>query len=257
MKGLLLKDYYCMKSNLFSFLCLIIGVVVIGVMFAISIQHGNMADVVKDLTEEQGMSIELGYDLFRAGVWLILMLPMAYVGNVIDCFKADMSASFGKSLFSMPMKASQIVGARYLACLLYAGISFLGSLLAALCVSGATKYYPLSELLMVCATFGALFIIYLSIVMMLLYLLGTRHADNIMSAPLFLVVGVGIVYAMLKMENMGGAEEDAFFANIWENIKDLLIQYTGILCVIAVASLVVCFVVSVKIVEKRRARAIC
>lgn len=257
MKGLLLKDYYCMKSNLFSFLCLTIGVIVIGVLFAISIHHGNMADVVKNLSEEEGMSPELVYDSFRAGVWLILMIPMAYVGNVIDCFKADMSASFGKILFSMPMKASQVVGARYLACLLYAGISFFGSLLAALCVSSATEYYPLSELLMVCATFGALFITYLSIVIMLLYLLGTQHADGIMSAPILIVAGIGIIYVMLKTENMGGAEEDAFFESIWGNIKDLLMQYTGILCGMAMISLVVCFVASVKIVEKRRARAIC
>ena len=106
---------------------------------------------------------------------------------------------------------------------------------------------------MVCATFGALFITYLSIVIMLLYLLGTQHADSIMSAPILIVTGAGIIYVMVKMENMSGAKEEAFFESIWENIKDLLMQYTGIFCGMAMISLVVCFVASVKIVEKRRA----
>ena len=36
MKGLLIKDYYCLKKSLKSFLALTIGVILIGIMFAIS-----------------------------------------------------------------------------------------------------------------------------------------------------------------------------------------------------------------------------
>ena len=106
-----------------------------------------MADAVTSMIGKEGMAAEEVYDMFRLGVWLVLLIPMAYVGNVIDCFKADRSADFGKQLFSMPVKPGQIVGARYLTCLLYAGLSFVGSFLTAVCVSCATDKYPLSELL--------------------------------------------------------------------------------------------------------------
>lgn len=257
MKGLLIKDYYCMKSNLVSFLCLTVGVIVIGVMFAVSIHHGNMADVVESLVAEEGMTAESVYDLFRPGVWLVLLIPMAYVGNVIDCFKADNSANFGKQLFSMPVQPSQIVGARYLSCLLYAGLSLAGSFLAAVCVSSATDQYPLSELLTVAVTFAAVLIVYLSIVMMLLYLFGTQQADTIQTIPFLAAFIAGVIYVVVKMEDMTGDQEDAFMANIWGGIKGFLTQYAGILCIIALVVLILSFFVSVKIVEKRRAKAIC
>lgn len=255
MKGLLLKDYYCMKSNLFSFLCLTIGVIILGIMFAFSIQHGNLADVAKSLIEKEGMSEEDVFNLFRVAVWLILLIPMAYVGNVVDCFKADMSASFGKQLFSMPIKASHTVAARYLVCLLYAGISFVGSLIAALFIAGAAKQYPLSELLSLCATFGAILVAYLSIVMMLLYQCGTQHVDLIQGAPVIATLIAGIVYVVIKMEN--SVDEEALLANIWESIRGFFTQYTGVVCGIALVVLLVCFSASVKIVEKRRVKAIC
>lgn len=257
MKGLLLKDYYCIKHNLISFLCLTIGVIVIGVLFAVSIHYGNMADVVATMVAEEGMTAESVYDLFRLGVWLVLLIPMAYVGNVTDCFKADQSANFGKQIFSMPVNPVQMVGARYLACLLYAGLSFAGSFFAAICVSCATNQYPLSELLAVTITFGAALLIYLSIVMMLLYLFGTRYADTILAVPLLIVMIVGGVYIVMKLEHLGGAQEDALMSNIWGSIKGFLTQYAGILCVIALVILILSFFASVKIVEKRRAKAIC
>lgn len=257
MKGLLLKDYYCMKSNLKSFLWLTIGVIVLGVMFAISIHHGNIADVATSLVVEEGMTETGVYDLFRVGVWLVIIIPMAYVGNVVDCFQADYSASFGKQLFSMPVTSRQIVGARYLGCLLYAMLSFMGSNLAAICVSCATNQYPLSELMMVCATFGGLLISYFSIVMLLLYLLGTKYMDMIVSMPILATAIVGIVYIDLKMRNMSGGEEYAFLSGIMMSVKGFFAQYTGNVCAISVVLLLVSFVVSVKIVEKRRAKSIC
>jgi len=257
MKGLLLKDYYCMKHNLISFLCLTIGVIVIGVLFAVSIHHGNMADVVETMVVEEGVTAESVYDLFRLGVWLVLLIPLAYVGNVIDCFKVDQSANFGKQIFSMPVKPIQMVGARYLACLLYAGLSFVGSFFAAICVSFAANQYPLSELLTVTITFGAVLLIYLSIVMVLLYSFGTQYADTIQTVPILAVMIVGAIYTIVKMEHLSGEQEDAFMSNIWGCIKGFLTQYTGILCIIALVILVLSFFASVKIVEKRRANAIC
>lgn len=257
MKGLLIKDYYCLKSNLISFLCLTVGVIVLGMMFAVSIHHGNMADVVESMAGKEGMTAEDVYDMFRLGVWLVLLIPMAYVGNVIDCFRADRSANFGKQLFSMPVKPSQIVGARYLTCLLYAGLSIVGSFLTAVCVSSAADKYPLSELLTVAVTFGAVLIMYLSIVMMLLYLFGTQQADLIQTIPVLTALAAGVIYAIVRTGDMTRNEEDAFFANIWGCVKGFLTQHVEMLCITALVVLVLSFFLSVKFVGKRRGKAIC
>lgn len=257
MKGLLLKDFYCMKHNLVSFLCLTFGVVVIGVMFAVSIHHGNMADLVDAVVAEDGMPPESVYDMFRFGVWLVLLIPMAYVANVIDCFKADRAANCGKQLFTMPLKTTQIVGARYLACLLYAGLSFVGSFFAAVCVSLATDQYPLWELTSVAATFGAVLMVYLCIVMMLIYLFGTRYADAIQALPFLAALIACVILVQVKLKSMTVEQEDALMADFLGKITEFLTQHVGMFCVIALIMLVLSFFASVKIVEKRRAKAIC
>ena len=56
MKGLLIKDYYCLKKSLRSFLLLTIGVIIIGVMFALSMQHGNMAVEAAEMAEKSRLN---------------------------------------------------------------------------------------------------------------------------------------------------------------------------------------------------------
>ena len=157
----------------------------------------------------------------------------------------------------MPVKTCQIVGARYLACLLYSGISFVGSFLAAVCVSCATDQYPLSELMSVMVTFGAVLIVYLCIVMMLIYLFGTRYADVIQALPFLAALIACVIFVQMNLKNMTGEQVDTFMVDFLGKITAFLTQHVGMFCVVALIMLVLSFFASVKIVEKRRAKAIC
>ena len=257
MKGLLIKDYYCLKKSLKSFLGLTIGVIIIGIMFAISMEHGNMAIVAAGTAVEAGVDEATAFDMFRIAVWLVIIIPMAFVGNVVDCFKADMRVGFGKQLFSLPVTSGQIVGARYLACIIYALVSFVGATITALCISGASEQYPLSELLSVAVLFGAIMISYLCIVMSLIYLLGVKYADYIQSAPILIVMIVAVVFSNVKMMNMEEEELTALMGNMWRTVKGFITQNVSIFLLVAVVILVVTYFISVQIVEKRRGKAIC
>lgn len=257
MKGLLIKDYYCMKKSLKSFLALTIGVILIGIMFAISMEHGNMAIAAAGTAAEAGMDEATVFDMFRVAVWLVIIIPMAFVGNVVDCFKADMRADFGKQLFSLPVSSKQIVGARYLACIIYALVSFVGATITARCISGASEQYPFSELLSVAILFGSIMIIYLCIVMCLVYLIGVKYADYIQSAPILIVLVVAVIFTNVKMMNMAEEELDALMTNMWGTVKGFMTQNVGIFLLVAVVILVITYFASVQIVEKRRGKAIC
>lgn len=257
MKGLLIKDYYCMKKSLKSFLALTIGVILIGIMFAISMEHGNMKIAAAGTAVEAGMDEATVFDMFRVAVWLVIIIPMAFVGNVVNCFKADMRADFGKQLFSLPVSSKQIVGARYLACIIYALVSFVGSTITALCISGASEQYPFSELLSVAILFGSIMIIYLCIVMCLVYLIGVKYADYIQSAPILIVLVVAVIFTNVKMMNMAEEELDALMTNMWGTVKGFMTQNVGIFLLVAVVILVITYFASVQIVEKRRGKAIC
>lgn len=257
MKGLLIKDYYCLKKSLRSFLVLTIGVIIIGVMFAFSMQYGNMATAAAGTAVEAGVDESTMFDMFRIAVWLVIIIPMAFVGNVVDCFKADMSADFGKQLFSLPVTSKEIVGARYLACIIYALVSFVGAMITAFCISGASEQYPLAELLSVVTIFGAVMLSYLCIVMCLIYLIGTKYADYIQATPILIVLVGAVVFSNVKMMNMQEAEMDALMANMWGNVKGFVTQNAGIFLLVAIVVLVVTYFASVQIVEKRRGKAIC
>lgn len=257
MKGLLLKDFYCLKNSLKSFCVLSLGIIVIGVMFALSIHHGNMAAAVEETVANGDMTAEEMYDMFRIGVWLVLLIPIAFVGSIDDCFKADASAKFDKQLFSVPVKVSQIVGARYLACLIYAGFGVSASVIAAICISGATKHYPLSELLAVIGTFAAVFVALQSLSMMINYLLGGQYVKHVQTASILIGYIVIIIFVNAALGDMSEEQMDVFMANAWENTRNLLTQYAGIFCVVAMAVFGIAYCISVKIVEKRRGKAIC
>lgn len=256
-KGLLIKDYYCLKKSLKSFLLLTIGVILIGIMFAISMEHGNMKIAAAGTAVEAGVDEATTFDMFRVAVWLVIIIPMAFVGNVIDCFKEDMRADFGKQLFSLPVRSCQIVGARYLACIIYALVSFVGALIAAVCISGASEQYPLSELLSVAVIFGSVMVAYLCIVMCFIYLLGTKYADYIQAAPFLIALIVVAILSNVKMMNMEEAELDVLMKNMWGTVKGFVTQNAGIFLLVALVVLMVTYFASVKIVEKRRGKAIC
>lgn len=257
MKGLLIKDYYCLKKSLKSFLGLTIGVILIGIMFAISMEHGNMKIAAAGTAVEAGVDEATVFDMFRVAVWLVIIIPMAFVGNVVDCFKADMRADFGKQLFSLPVSSKQIVGARYLACIIYALVSFVGATITAICISGASEQYPFSELMSVAVLFGSIMMIYLCIVMCLIYLIGVKYADYIQSAPLLIVMIIAVVFSGVKMMNMEEEELTALMEHIWETVKSFITQNVSIFLLVAVVTLVVTYFTSVQIVEKRRGKAIC
>lgn len=257
MKGLLLKDFYCLKNSLKSFCVLTLGVIVIGVMFAISIRHGNMAVAVEETVANGDMTAEGMYDMFRMGVWLVLLIPIAFVGSIEDCFKADRNAKFDKQLFSMPVKTSQIVGARYLACLIYAGVGVSASVIAAICISSATKHYPLSELLAVIGTFAAVFVALQGLSMMMNYLMAGQYVKYVQTVAIIIGYIVIVICMNTVLGDMSEEQMDVFMVKAWENTRNFLTQYTGIFCVVALVVFGIAYCISVRIVEKRRGKAIC
>lgn len=257
MKGLLIKDYYCLKKSLKTFFGLTIGVIAIGVMFALSMKYGNMAMAAAGTAAEAGMDKTTVSDMFRIAVWLVIVIPMAFVGNVIDCFKEDVRAGFGKELFSLPVSSGQIVGARYLACLIYAVVSFVGACITSLCISGASEEYPLSELVSVAVIFGSVMLGYLCLVMCFIYLFGTKYADYIQAAPVILALVTAIVYVNIRIKNLDETEFDALTVNVWRMGKEFVTHYAGVFLIMAGIIFGITYIASVKIVERKRGKAIC
>lgn len=252
MKGLVIKDLYCLKKSMKLFLLVTVGVILISVLFALSASYGNVAAVAAEMEAEGEMNSEDFFELLRLGVWLVLFIPLAFMGNVLDCFKADYEAGFSKVLFVCPVKNIQIVGARYITCFLYAGIGLAGSLASSLFVAVASERFSFGELLAVQFSLAGVLIAYMGIVMMLTYLCGAERSSIIQSGPVIAAIAVVVTLWVWKMDSPSAAEQGLGIRE-WVVKIQYFLKANGILFfVIALVIMAVTCLASVMIVQKKR-----
>ena len=246
MKGLIIKDLYCLKKEIKLFLGVTIGSAIVSVLFLLSARYGNIANALSDIQKTEMIS---GEELLRLTDMLalfVIYLPIALIGSVVECFKEDSTAGFGKVMFSMPVSYKKIVGSRYLTCLLFLGLCIMSSTFCSLLVtsvSNTLKFVSVFKGTLCCCS---IFMIYIGLVIVLLYLLGTKRADVIQSLPFLIVFFAGIIWFAMKIED--GAD----IMQMIRAEKDFFEKYGLILFGVAVLFMSVSYIASVKILEKRR-----
>ena len=190
MKGLMIKDIYCLRRSLKQILLLIAAVVTLGLLFTLSSKYGNVALAMKDMAADGELTEKEFMDMFRMGIWCLLLVPVALLGNILDCYKADADAHFTNMQFALPVSKAHIVLSRYAVCLLYAEIGLAGSLLAAAAVSAASDALPFAELSSIILFFLGIILLFISIVMPLYYLFSAKYADVIQIGTLIFLLAV-------------------------------------------------------------------
>ena len=110
MKGLIIKDLYCLKKEMKLFLGVTIGSAIVSVLFLLSARYGNIANALADIQKTEMISGEELLRLTDMLALLVIYLPIALTGCVVECFKEDSKAGFGNIMFSMPVSYKKIVG---------------------------------------------------------------------------------------------------------------------------------------------------
>lgn len=209
MKGLIIKDIYCLRRSLKQIMLLIAAVIVLALLFTLSSRYGNVALAMKKMAADGELTEKEFMDMFRLGIWVLLLIPIALLGNILDCYKADSDAHFMKMQFALPVSRAHIVISRYAICMIYAGIGLIGSLLAAGAVSLSSDTLPFRELSSVILFFFGIMILFISIVMPLYYLFGTKYADFIqVGTLLFLLAAFFLPCRPYLSEFVKGATEE-------------------------------------------------
>lgn len=257
MKGLIIRDLYCLKKSIKLLLAVTAGVVLLAVLFVISTRHGNIASGVVSMRADDPEAAEQMFGMFEVGIWVTLAVPLAFIANVTDCFKEDHRADFQKFLFTMPVKYSAVVGSRYITCLLFALVSYVGSMIAAFLVSLASDTYKFSELAAIVSVVASVFVVYAALVLLLMYIMGSSRADLVQIIP-FVAIGV-VVYAIFvrKMLSMDDAQLDAMMANMGEMLdkaKDTMMNYGVVSLLGALLILGLSYLLSVYVMNHKKGR---
>lgn len=217
MKGLLFKDYLCLRKGMKNLILVSLGILIMGIMFVLSSQYGNLAVAKEAMVQDTTMSeadVFIGNHIIEMAIYIMLIIPVAFVSNVTACFKEDAQVGFGKPLNSMPLTMWEIAGSRYLVCLLIAVVSMGASTVSAFFISVVSGLYDFSKLLGVILTAGAGFLIYMSLVLLLLYVFGfsTRRAEFILVAPLFVLEIAAVTKVAISVISIEKLSEDELLA---------------------------------------------
>lgn len=257
MKGLIIKDYYCMKKTIRMIALVSVITIFLAIMFTLSTKYGNVAKGIAKTAEKMAgndsmIPEEVFLSVYRYVIWIVLLIPMAYIANVIDCFEEDSRAGFAKVLFSMPVSTKEIVGARYLSVLLYAFVGCVVSLIAAGCVSLASDYLQFIYMVSVIFTFLGSLLFFVAGQMMFLYWLGVKYKEFI-----FIGEGVAVVIILFPwikswwqgVQKIAGVDA---MTVILDSFNDFLTTKGIYIFLTAIVAYAISYICSVQIVKKRR-----
>ncbi len=247
MRGLICKDMYCMRKILMTFFFVTAGVILLSVLLIISARYGNIAAAIEEMKEENGMGEEAFFYFFQIPIWLTLFIPMAFLSMIVECFKEDRKAGFARTMLCLPLTDAQIVGSRYLSCLLYTILGLAGSFVAAFFVSLASDVFHLQKLMGYIFCFSGGLLVYMSFVMFMIYFLGAEKADLIQCVPFLLLLVAAIVVVKRKFSTISQAD-----VKFIDSVSEFMTEKSWLVFMIALGCMALSFWGSCAVMKKRK-----
>lgn len=253
MKGLLIKDLYCLKKQIPFYIRATLGVLIVSVLFILSSKYGNIALVlsqVDNAKEEAALSV-LTYDI---AILASLFIPIALGEMVTECFVSDSKASFEKVFYVLPVNNYKKVAGRYIVALLYIGLGSVCSLLVGTLLVLFSDIYTMFMVARIIVILSMCMIVFMSIVLCADYYAGGRKCTMVTTGVflgMFVVLYGYIASVMFRMP-----EEEMEKASIMAAEKLYVFLREGtydifILVFVAVVCLAISYFMSVKALERK------
>lgn len=145
MKGLIIKDLMCLRKQGFTFIYIVISVLVVSVMYVLSAKFGNMAMGNQEMMMENSMTEIDIKNLSTIVLILFMLLPISMVGDVSAVFVADGKAGFSNVSASLPVSIEKRVLSRYITISVFFGIGVAVDLVIACILSILTNIISFQE----------------------------------------------------------------------------------------------------------------
>lgn len=195
MRGLLIKDFYCLKKQLINYLFVIAGVIVVSILFVLSYNFGNIHAQFTRLIDS-GESSEAGVTMIASSALLLLMLiPIACTGDITNLITDDEKASFYKVASALPVSIGRRVACRFIAGYLFIVIGVAVDLVMSIVISSLTGIISLEKFCGIIISFASIMMLYSSLFLLLAYVLGKGKTAYAGAAPLLAgVVAYGWIH---------------------------------------------------------------
>ncbi len=253
MKGLMIKDFYAMRKSLAMYIFISFGVLLTAIMFVFSYHYGNLADARAAMATDATLTAqdaEIMENLIVGAIYVMLIIPVAFGGDIVNCFETDKKAGFYNVLSTMPVSAGKIAGSRYLLGLIITGFSIMVSAVSAVVISLVSETYKLGNMMLVIFSGGALILLFISIALPLAYSFPKVKTDWIIGGliGLCMLIVEPVMLLTLWSKEINNIDMD--------KVKSLIDAYmeVGYIWFIAASVVIVAlsYVLSTYIIKKRK-----
>lgn len=252
MKALILKDIYCLRTRIMTYVLTLVAALLIGILISLSSEYGNMRlDVMMGGDETVSEDDLAAHKVMLGGAtFLAILLPLGVGFDGIMTFHMDEKANFGDVLRTMPVKPVEIVLARFSTAYGFLLTGYVSSILIALLISPVVEVFTLGEMIhagtvMTCALAAGLGVACCA------YFMWKKKTVEYIFIGVFLGAYAIFAIAIITLSKRYGDQMDAITIAFWDKVKILFENCLVWLVPVALLMIVVCFFVSVLIVKRK------
>ncbi|MBD5444439.1 MAG: hypothetical protein HDR29_02685 [Lachnospiraceae bacterium] len=234
MKGLLIKDFFCLKKQLVNYVFVIVGVIVISVMFILSYNFGNVhAGFVEIMESEQNNETDVML-IARSAMLIFMLMPLACMADVVNLFTDDEKASFYKVAASFPLSIGKRVACRFITGFLFIAIGVAVDIIMTVILSFMTDIISFGMFCSVIISFASLMLMYISICIFSAYLLGNERNTYIAVIPLLIGVAAYVAVNFGKLKDFVTGVNDGALLELYEQATEFIFHKSYILFIAAI-----------------------
>ncbi len=252
MKGLLIKDFFCLKKQLINYGFVIVGVIVVSVLFVLSYNFGNIHAQFMELIDS-GESSETGVTMIASIALLLFMLiPIACTGDITNLVTDDERASFYHVASVLPISINKRVASRFLAGYLFIAIGVAVDLLMSIVISSLTGVVSFTKFCGVIISFASLMMIYVSLFLLLVYVLGKGKTSYASVTPM--LTGV-VLYGWANFDRLRAFlidSDDNAFMEVFQRTTEFMFFKSYLLLIAAVIISAGAYLLAVGIAKRKR-----
>ena len=252
MKALILKDIYCLRTRIMTYVLTLVAALAIGILISLSSEYGNLKlDVFMGDDTSVSEDDMAAYEMILGGAtFLAILLPLGVGFDGIMTFHMDEKANFGDVLRTMPVKPVEIVLARFSTAYGFLLTGYASSILIALLISPVVKIFTLAEMIhagtvMTCALAAGL-----GVSCCALFMWKNKTFEKII-VGIFLGAYAIFAIGIIALDKRYGDQLDAIMNTFMDKVKILFENCLTWLIPVAFLMTVVCFFVSVLIVKRK------
>lgn len=255
MKGLIIKDLMCLRKQRFTFIYIVISVLVVSVMYVLSSQFGNMAMANQGMMTENDMT-EVDINNLSTMVLIVFMLlPISMVGDVSAVFAADGKAGFFNVSSVMPVSIEKRVLSKYITISLFFGIGMAVDLIIAFILSIFTNIISFKEFLGIIVVEASAMFIYGALMCVYMFILGYGKESYAILCSVLTIVLVLVLLNFGRLKTGFASifieQSDIAEFNPLELVTDFIWKYDAVAFPVAVMTGILSYVLSV-VIEKRK-----